>query len=458
MWVRGRQCAVVAACVVAATLLSGTVASAAPGKEPKHCAVPTGSAKPETATPEEANFDRAALNRAVLFISSRNRFNAQIYRNNCLVAGDPINPLTNNAPMNIFSATKSVVSMVAGIAVTRHRLDLDAPIGRYLPAGKGDAAHRAITVRDLLNEASGIRQASVSELAPLGPVGGDLSAPDQALATPLTHRPGTYFEYSQRTPDLLVYVVQRAVGEDFQAFAQRELFAPLGIAAHDYYWQRDRSGNTYGHAWLYLSPVHFARLGLLMSDNGSWNGRRIIDADYVSRAGRSSTTNPCYGLLFWVNRGPCIGGSLPSRATTPAPFPGMFRDLYFMGGAAYQVNGMDPETNVLVTTTGVLGDVSLDPQTLAGANLHNEFGYNFLRLLNAAFRDGHHPDPGPYRQTYNFSIRPEQNVDPAVSLSGLGVGPYAPAGCNLIACGAGRVPTQGISRNFAGLLALATHR
>lgn len=44
-----------------------------------------------------------------------------------------------------------------------------------------------------------------------------------------------------------------------------------------------------------------------------------------------------------------------------------------------------------------------------------------------------------------------------MSLGTLGAGPYAPAGCNLIACGSGLVATQGPSQNLAALLAAGAH-
>ena len=154
---------------------------------------------------------------------------------------------------NLWSGTKSVVALVAGAAVDEGLLRIDEPIGRYLPPGLGDAGHREITVRNLLTESSGMEVAVAAEgatgLAQLDP-----NVVAQALAMPIERPQGTMFRYSQRAVDLLVYVIQQSVGEDFQSFAQRKLFDPLGIARSDYYWARDRAGNTYGHAHLILPP------------------------------------------------------------------------------------------------------------------------------------------------------------------------------------------------------------
>ncbi|SNT26190.1 Beta-lactamase [Rhodococcoides kyotonense] len=247
--------------------------SAAPARaEPtvRSCAAPTAAAAGfERATPSEVAMDTAATQRAVDFASSRLRTNVQIFRNNCLVGSGPFNDVTGNTPWHLWSSTKSVVSMLAGVAVTQGRLDVDAPIGRYLPAGEGDDAHRAITVRSLLTQSSGLDQGIVAEGLTSG-LGLAVDAPGQALQLPFT-RPGE-FQYSQLGPDLLAYVIQNAVGEDLQVFAQRELFDPIGIAANDYYWARDRTGHTFGFALLYLPPNDFARLGCSCLRTGSGTG------------------------------------------------------------------------------------------------------------------------------------------------------------------------------------------
>ncbi|WP_248491473.1 serine hydrolase [Tsukamurella sp. PLM1] len=324
--------------------------------------------------------------------------------------------------------------MIAGVARTQGLLDLDAPIGTYLRPGEGDAGHRAITVRHLLTQSSGMKQSLLGEaLTALVP---DVNTPAQALALPMTHAPGTYFEYSQRGPDLLVHVLERAVGQDIQKYAQRYLFAPLGIDAEDYFWQRDRSGHTYGFAFLFLPPNDMARLGLLLLNRGQWNGKRIIDADYMDQLSTPSNANACYGFLVWLNRAPCIGVTLPSRHVfaTP-PMVAMPPDSFATVGLFHQTNFVMPSLHMLVTWTGVLGDISPDPATLLSVSLNSELYHEFLRRLARAVKDVDLPDPGPYRPTMNFRFDAEGVFDPKVLLAGFGVGPIAPAGCTSDRCG-----------------------
>lgn len=413
--------------VILTTLLmtvSAVPSQAAPPTDVRTCSAPSDPAAGfETASASEVGMDAAALQRAVDFASSRLRTNVQIFRNNCLVGSGPFNGATGNTPWHLWSSTKSVVSMLAGIAVTQGRLDVDSPIGTYLPAGEGDDAHRALTVRQLLTQSSGMDQGIVAEGIVPG-LGFGVDAPGQALRLPIS-RPGE-FQYSQLGPDLLAYVVQNAVGEDLQQFAQRELFGPIGIAPTDYYWARDRTGHTYGFALLYLPPNDFARLGMLMSNDGQWNGRRIIGSDYIAQLRTPSDANACYGFLFWLNKTPCTGPSFPSQQTLDTPMlAGMPDDAYAMVGFLQQNNFIVPSLGLQVTWNGVLGDVSPDLSTILSASTNSELYTNFFRALSDALPDENLPSV-PYEPSFNPNVNVSSFFDPGILLGTLGLGPNAP--------------------------------
>ncbi|OZF06993.1 hydrolase [Rhodococcus sp. 15-1154-1] len=423
-----------------------TVPGQAAPPDKRSCSTPEAAADGfERASAAEVGMDAAAVQRAVDFASSRLRTNIQIFRNNCLVGSGPLNDVTGNTPWHLWSSTKSIVSMLAGVAVTQGRLDVDSPIGRYLPAGEGDDAHRAITVRALLTQSSGMDQGIVAEGIVPG-LGFGVDAPAQALTLPIS-QPGR-FQYSQLGPDLLAYVVENAVGEDLQAFAQRELFDPIGIAPQDYYWARDRTGHTYGFALMFLPPNDFARLGMLMANDGAWNGRRIIGSEYIRQLRTPSEANQCYGYLFWLNNTPCIGPSFPSQQTLNTPMlAGMPDDAYAMVGFLQQNNFIIPSLGIQVTWNGVLGDVSPDLSTILSASTNSELYTNFFRALGEALPDEDLPSI-PYEPTFNRDIDVSSFFDPDILLGTLGLGPDAavptgpvapplsdaPPGCLVFAC------------------------
>jgi CubicO group peptidase (beta-lactamase class C family) len=417
----------------------------------KHCALPAAGQPFATATPAQEDLNSSQVAQAVDTFSARIRLSVQVFRNNCLVAGDPLNSLTGQAHNNLFSVTKSVTSMLAGIAISRGELALKAPIGRYLPHGQGwgDRAHRAITVRQLLTQTSGIAEAILAEAATTG---SDPNLAQEALAQPIEHRPGTHFEYSQLGPALLAYVVQRAVGTNLRAFAQHQLFGPIGIPFGSYLWLEDRSGTPYGYSNLFLTPTQLARLGLLMQNHGQWNGHRVVPAAYVRKVRKPTATNGCYGRLFWTNGGrPCTGANIPAAQTVRhRAVPSAPRDMYEMNGTGGQLNVMLPNLHMTVTTTGFFGDAYPDPSILLGAT-PGDMQYDFFRTLMKAVEDVHVHDPGPYHgDPINLDVNPVNYLDPQVLVRDVDSNPS----CNVLVCD-GTVPSQGLRDavdQFPGLL------
>ncbi|MFG1797414.1 serine hydrolase domain-containing protein [Nocardia sp. NPDC049149] len=410
--------------LAALTLVVGNVFAAGAHASPSRtadevrCAVPSGR-EFATAEPEQAGMDSARLTDALHFAATRNRLNVQVFRHNCLIGAGPSNAETGNVAWNIWSATKSVVSLLAGIAWDQGKLDISAPIDQYLPAGLGDAEHRSITVQNLLTETSGMKVGVLTEGA-TGVIPIDPNSAVQALGVPLDNPPGTAFSYSQRNVDLLAYVMELAVGEPLQQFAQRELFDPLGIERGDYYWARDRAGHTYGYAHLLIPPNDFAKLGLLVSNEGHWGAQQLVSEQYLRQARQPSATNKCYGYLFWLGPGCAeLALSLPP-------------DVYMMAGLGMQNVFIIPSLDLTVMWTGFYGNASQYGVTGIIQNT-SELPHEFFRRLFAAFDEPPMPDPGPYVEPA-IRLNPSQFVDANFVLAVFGGGPFAYPGCNVFSC------------------------
>ncbi|WP_330251100.1 beta-lactamase family protein [Nocardia sp. NBC_00565] len=411
----------VLAAVAAVSLVTGSVFAGnarAEAVDQVTCGVSSGR-EPERAAPEQVGLDSGLLAQALAFASERNRLNVQVFRDNCLVGEGPTDEQTGNVAWNIWSATKSVVSVLAGMAWDQGKLDLEAPIAQYLPPGLGDEQHRSITVENLLTETSGMKVGVLTE-GVTGVIPLDPNSAVQALGVPLDNPPGAVFSYSQRNVDLLAYVIELAIGEPLQQFAQRELFDPLGIERGDYYWARDRAGHTYGYAHLMIPPNDFAKLGLLVSNNGRWGAQQIVSATYLHKARQPSPANHCYGYLFWLG---------PGCAETP---DFLSEDVYSMAGLGMQNVFIVPSLNLTVVWTGVFGNVS--SQGVSGIVQNTaELPWEFFRRLFAAFEDHPVPDPGPYVEP-PLRLDPSRFVDTNILLAVFGIGLSAYPGCNVFSC------------------------
>ncbi|KAL4889789.1 beta-lactamase/transpeptidase-like protein [Aspergillus ambiguus] len=429
--------------------LSAIKASLGLAAEQKTCSLPTTDGGSfETATPEEVGLTSAEVDEALAYANLHGRFSVQIFRNNCLVGRGLLDPLTDSLPWQVWSVTKSVVGMLAGMAIADGKLDIERPISDYLPdePGWGDAAHRAITVREIFTETSGVQEALIAEAAT---VLTDPSTIQEFLAQRIVHPPGSYFEYGQRSADAAAYLVQSAVGRDLQEYAQDRLFGPLGIDKSSYFWLRDRSGNSYGYAWLFMAPKHLARLGLTMQNGGQYAGRQVVPYEWVQAVATPSPRNPCYGYLFWNNRGkPCTGANIPIATTVQTTSVGSApHDLFAMVGALQQNNFMIPSLNMTVTWTGLLGDTAPNLSVLLSA-APGDLYYNFFRILMRAVADKDVPDAGPYQSPpFSLDVNPLNYLNPEVLRNDIVSNPH----CNILFCN-GKMPTEGLLENLESIL------
>lgn len=310
------------------------------------CRVPGRGDDFERVSPADVDVDVEAVRRTVQ--QQTNPFTAsfRIYRDGCLIGRTADDDASFDRPVHLFSMTKSIVALVVGRAVALGRLSVDDPIGRFVP--EADAAHASITVRQLLTHTSGLRFAWLNDLA-----GSTEDSVGQALSLPRVAPGGSDFEYAQTTVTLLAYVVERAVGEDFQAFASRELFEPVGIAADSWSWWRDAVGHTHGYAWLQMAPVDVARLATLVLHRGEWDGRSLIGADYIADMGASTPTNPGYGYLVQTNQGDWHIGTFGDVAKDRPVLPSAPRDTVLFTGFLEQGAFVVPSLGLVIVRVGL---------------------------------------------------------------------------------------------------------
>ncbi len=123
------------------------------------------------------------------------------------------------------------------------RLDLDAPVARYLPAFRVrprflDA--RPITIRDLMTHHSGLPE-SVAKGARTSTPASFTAVVDALRDESPTSPPGTAFGPSEAGITLLGAVVQAIAGRDFAPYLRETLLAPMGMATANFDTERDRS-------------------------------------------------------------------------------------------------------------------------------------------------------------------------------------------------------------------------
>lgn len=169
-------------------------------------------------------------------------------------------PPTRQTPFAIGTLTKSFTALAVMQLVEAGKVELDAPVRRYLPwfrvADAEASAH--LTVRHLLNQTSGLPQ--LSGLLPLADFDEDRGAGErQARALrslELTRPVGAAWEYSNMNYNLLGLIVEAASGESYATYVQIHIFAPLAMA-HSYTSQAEakRHGMAVGSRYWFATPI-----------------------------------------------------------------------------------------------------------------------------------------------------------------------------------------------------------
>jgi CubicO group peptidase (beta-lactamase class C family) len=210
-------------------------------------------------------------------------------------------------PHPMRSLTKSVVSLLAGIAIDRRAVRADEPIWEHLgvtPRANPDPRKDRVTLRDLLANESGFACDDRDGASP-GNESKLYETSDwvQAFADlPMVDAPGAVGRYCSFGFKAAGRLVERTVGRPLPEFAQQALFEPLGIRRADWRWTfaLDRSQrNEFGQ--VYLRPRDMLKIGILVQQRGEWAGRRVISAEWIDQATarQSRVDDSDYGLGIW---------------------------------------------------------------------------------------------------------------------------------------------------------------
>lgn len=227
-------------------------------------------------------------------------------------------PTTAQTPHLTWSISKSVLATLLGVAFGEGRFALDDPVARFYPPMQ---AHLQVRMRDLLQWASGLHWQEDYEYAPLKSsvvaMLYTLGRTDMAAFTagqPADAAPGERFVYSSGDSTVLAAALKDMLGTRYAEYPWQALFAPLGIDSA--VWEQDGAGTLVGSSYLYLTARDLARVGQLMLDDGRWQGRQLLPAQWVAFNRTAFARAPAVpgeatpGGHWWLNQ-PVASGERP---------------------------------------------------------------------------------------------------------------------------------------------------
>jgi CubicO group peptidase (beta-lactamase class C family) len=218
-------------------------------------------------------------------------------------------PVASDTRLLSWSMAKSVLHAAIGLVVADGLLDLGRPAP--VPEWRGPEDPRgAITPQHLLEMRDGLDFCEdyvddrISDVLTMLFGAGRDDVAHFAADRPLVAEPGTRFNYSSGTANVLAGILARTVApERTDAFLARSLFGPIGMASATV--ELDGAGTWVASSFVRATARDFARFGLLYLRDGVWDGRRLLPEGWADhgRRPRSVDANDgaLYGAHWWID-------------------------------------------------------------------------------------------------------------------------------------------------------------
>jgi CubicO group peptidase (beta-lactamase class C family) len=218
-----------------------------------------------------------------------------------------------------WSMAKTVTAMLVGELIADGRLRLDDPVP-LAEWRKASDPHAAITLRHMLQMASGVRHTEVGEPVENSDtnqtlfVSGPQHMAADALAQPVEAKPGSRFEYNSLTSLLLSEIIARTLTPSrdprvraaaYRDYAEARLFGPAGVRGAVL--EFDGAGTQVGGSLMHMPLEDWSRIGALLIDGKGPDGTQVIAPDWLAFMKAPSPANPEYGAQTWLNRPPRAG-------------------------------------------------------------------------------------------------------------------------------------------------------
>jgi CubicO group peptidase (beta-lactamase class C family) len=193
-----------------------------------------------------------------------------------------------SAISTFFSVTKSVTSLLTGIAVDEGYIkSVHDPVTDYIPELKNKDPHfRKLTVEHLLNMQAGLRfnesySNPFSGMAKLFYGQNQLGFIENLK---FAKEPGEEYSYNSATTAILGIVLEKAVGRPYSEYLEEKIWKPLGMeyeASVSLDDKKHRSAKAY--CGLNATATDLAKIGRLYLNGGNWNGKQIVSKAWIDK-------------------------------------------------------------------------------------------------------------------------------------------------------------------------------
>lgn len=246
-----------------------------------------------------------------------------------------------------FSATKSYLSTVAGLAWDDGLFNVTDRVSQYVTDGTFSGAHNSkITWEHLLNQSSDW-SGTLFEMADWADRPPRTGTPEEWQRRELKE-PGTTYEYNDVRVNLLAYSLLQVMRKPLPVILKERIMDQIGASTtwrwngYDNSWVnidglmiQSVSGGAHFGGGLVISTLDHARFGLLLARNGIWNGKQLISGEWIRMATKPSPANINYGYMWWLTGGETV-------------IEGINRNLFYATGMGGNYVVVDQEKDIVI--------------------------------------------------------------------------------------------------------------
>ncbi len=210
---------------------------------------------------------------------------------------------TEDTIENVYSISKSFTSVAIGILIDLKLVNLEdyvlfffsKEVDSYLPA------YEKLKVKHLLTMSSGQSEDIFNRLTP------NDNIYQEFFNAPLRYEIGKKFQYQNASTLMLSAIVTKVTGKCVNDFLDEYLYKHIGIEKP--VWDQVKNVN-FGATGLRISTNDMARFGLLLLNDGNWDGKQIVSKNYLDEATKFQISTEesdldidkvGYGYQFWIN-------------------------------------------------------------------------------------------------------------------------------------------------------------
>lgn len=218
---------------------------------------------------------------------------------------------TYSSISNCFSVSKSIVSLLIGIAIDEGKIhSVHQKVSDYLPKMKnylGDS----LTIQHLLTMSAGLdwNESYANPFSPTTRAYYGRYLNKMMNKTGIASKPGEHFDYQSMSTQILGAIVRKATNKSLSEYASEKLWKPLG-AEHNALWSKDRKkGTEKAYCCFTATARDFAKIGNMVLHKGKFGNQQIVSESYINESLRpalhlkdkySNSNVDFYGYQWWI--------------------------------------------------------------------------------------------------------------------------------------------------------------